>query len=146
MVDGTLNATLIWALVGIALVIAELLSGTFYLVILAIAAFAAAATAWFGQPFGVQVLVAAVAAALGVWQVYSYRIRNRAQQMPSIDAGQPATFEAWVDQQAGLARVRYRGASWDARFDPVEAPEPGGLVYVLSTEGSTLRVSGRRQS
>ena len=46
MVDGTLNATLIWALVGIALVIAELLSGTFYLVILAIAAFAAAATSF----------------------------------------------------------------------------------------------------
>lgn len=146
MVDGTLNATLIWALVGIALVIAELLSGTFYLVILAIAAFAAAATAWLGQTFGVQVLVAAVAAAIGVWQVYSYRIRNRAQQMPSIDAGQPATFEAWVDQQAGLARVRYRGASWDARFDPAETAEPGGLVYVLSTEGNTLRVSCRRQS
>lgn len=142
-----MDGTLIWGLVGIALVIAELLSGTFYLLILSIAAFAAAGASWVGQPFAVQVIVATVAAAIGVWQVYSYRSRNRAQQMPSVDAGQPANFEAWIDQPAGLARVRYRGASWEARFDAADtAAQPGGLVYVLANEGNTLRVSTRRQS
>jgi membrane protein implicated in regulation of membrane protease activity len=141
------DSTLVWALVGIGLVIAELLSGTFYLLILGIAAFAAAGTAWFGQPFALQVIVATVAAALGVWQVYSYRIRNRARQMPPIDAGQPANLETWVDQPAGLARVRYRGASWEARFDAADtAAQPGALVYVQATDGNTLRVSTRRQS
>jgi membrane protein implicated in regulation of membrane protease activity len=64
--------------------------------------------------------------------------------MAPIDAGQPASFESWVDQPAGLARVRYRGASWDARFDGEAALQPGALVYVLAAEGNTLKVSARR--
>ena len=46
---------------------------------------------------------------------------NRAQQMAPIDAGMPASFESWIDPAARLARVRYRGASWDARVEGVEA-------------------------
>jgi len=140
-----LDSTLVWALAGLALIIAELLSGTFYLLILAIAAFGAAIASWFGQPFAVQVIVATVVAGLGVWQVHVYRARNTAQQMQPIDAGQPASFENWIDRDARLARVRYRGASWDAHFaDPEVSAEPGALVYVLATEGNTLRVTARR--
>jgi len=40
--------------------------------------------------------------------------------------------------------VRYRGASWEARVDGLEAIEPGATVYVLATEGSTLRVAKKR--
>jgi len=64
--------------------------------------------------------------------------------MRPVDAGQPANFEGWVDQAAGLARVRYRGASWEARLEAGAAPQPGALLYVLGTEGNTLRVSARR--
>jgi membrane protein implicated in regulation of membrane protease activity len=49
-----------------------------------------------------------------------------------------------VDQPAGLARVRYRGASWDARLESDASLQPGALVYVLGTEGNTLKVSARR--
>ena len=41
--------------------------------------------------------------------------------MPSVDAGMPASFESWIDAGARLARVRYRGASWDARVEGAEA-------------------------
>ena len=37
--------------------------------------------------------------------------------------------------------MRYRGASWDARVDGEAALQPGALVYVLATEGNTLKVS-----
>ena len=73
-----------------------------------------------------------------------HRAKNRAQQMPSIDAGQPASFEAWVDQASGLARVRYRGASWEARLEGQPALQSGAVVYVLAAEGNTLRVSATR--
>ena len=39
---------LIWLAAGFILVIAELLTGTFYLVVLGIAAFAGALATWFG--------------------------------------------------------------------------------------------------
>ncbi len=39
----------LWAILGLTLVIVELLTGTFYLLMLAIAAFGAALAAWLGQ-------------------------------------------------------------------------------------------------
>lgn len=135
----------IWAILGFALVIVELLTGTFYLLMLALAAFGAALAAWLGQGFGVQSVVAAVIAAAGCYGVHAYRASNAREQMASLDAGQPANFEAWVDQGARLARVSYRGASWEAQVDGdgAEACAPGGLLYVISSHGNTLKVSTR---
>ena len=139
-----MDAYLVWLLLGLALVIVELLSGTFYLLVLGVAAFGAGAVAWSGGGFAAQSIAAAVVALAGAYFVHAYRARNTAQQMAPIDAGQPANFERWVDQGAGLARVRYRGASWDARLEGEAALQPGALVYVLATEGNTLKVSARR--
>lgn len=135
---------LAWGVLGLALVIAELLSGTFYLLMLGVAAFGAAAVAGLGQPFAVQVVVAFVVATAGCYGVHAYRAKNRSQQMPSIDAGMPASFENWIDAGARLARVRYRGASWDARVEGAEPLEPGATVYVLATDGNTLKVAKSR--
>jgi len=135
---------LLWAILGLSLVIVELLSGTFYLLMLGLAAFGAALAAWLGQPFGVQAMVAAVVAAAGCYGVHVYRAKNVKEQMPSLDAGQPASFESWVDQGARRARVRYRGASWDALVDGDSSPASGAMLYVVSTSGNTLKVTARR--
>jgi membrane protein implicated in regulation of membrane protease activity len=139
-----MDAYLVWLLLGLALVIVELLTGTFYLLVLGVAVFGAGAAAWLGAGFPAQVVTAVAVAGVGAYFVHAYRARNAAQQMVSIDAGQPANFEKWVDQPAGLARVRYRGASWDARLESDASLQPGALVYVLGTEGNTLKVSARR--
>ena len=138
--------SLTWAIVGLVLVITELLTGTFYLLMLGIAAFGAALAAWLGQPFGVQAVVAAVVSAAGCYGVHVYRAKNVKGQMAPIDAGQPASFENWVDPGARLARVRYRGASWDAKIegDGSESAAPGSLLYVIRTDGNTLKVTDRR--
>lgn len=141
-----MEADLAWAILGLALVVVELLTGTFYLLMLGLAAFGAALAAWLGQPFGVQSVVAAVVAAAGCYGVHVYRAKNDKAQMPSIDAGQPASFESWVDEGARLARVRYRGAPWDARVETDDAPSlvSGAMLYVTSIHGNTLQVSTRR--
>ena len=139
-----MEAWLAWGVLGLVLVIAELLTGTFYLLVLGIAAFGAAATAGLGQNFAAQSIVAFVVAAAGCWGVHVWRAKNRGQQMPSIDAGMPASFEAWIDAGARLARVRYRGASWDARVEGPDGLEPGATVYVLATDGNTLKVAKTR--
>ena len=135
---------LAWALLGLALVIIELLSGTFYLLMLGIAAFGAAAAGWAGMGFPVQSVVAGAIAAVGCYGVHVYRAKNATRQMPSIDSGNPARFESWIDQGARLARVSYRGAPWDARIDGGDSPEAGAIVYVQGTDGNTLKVSTRR--
>ncbi len=139
-----MQPSLLWLLVGFGLVIVELLTGTFYLLMLGVAAFCAAAAAYFGQGFDVQVIVAVAAAAAGCYGVHLHHTRNAKAQMPSVDAGQPANFENWIDQGGGLARVRYRGASWDARIDGQGDLEAGALLYVTHTEGHTLNVSRQR--
>jgi membrane protein implicated in regulation of membrane protease activity len=136
---------IVWAVIGLVLVIVELLTGTFYLLMLGIAAFGAAAAAWLGLAFASQSVVAALVAGIGCYGVHVYRARNRAQQMAPIDAGMPASFENWVDPKARLAKVRYRGASWDARVEGFEGGiEPGATVYVLAADGNTLRVAKNR--
>jgi membrane protein implicated in regulation of membrane protease activity len=50
-------------------------------------------------------------------------------------------LESWVDEGHGLARVKYRGASWDAKVSG-SAPRPalGSMLYIDGQEGSTLLV------
>lgn len=141
-----LDPSLAWAIVGLALVLAELLTGTFYLLMLGIAAFGSAGAAWLGLAFPSQAIVASLMAAAGCYGVHVYRAKNRAEQMAPIDAGMPAVFEAWIDAGARLARVRYRGAPWEAvvEGEGEAAMEPGTTLYVLATHGNTLKVAKGR--
>lgn len=136
----------VWALVGLGLVIVELLTGTFYLVMLGVAGFGAAIAAYAGAGFPVQTVVAAVVAAVGCYGVHLFHAKNAGGQMPSIDAGQPATFESWIDERTRLARVRYRGTQWDASVDGEGTVAPGTILYVKTTQGSTLEVTTQRPS
>lgn len=133
-----------WAIAGLVLVIAELLTGTFYLLMLGIAAFGAALAGYFGFAFSIQAIVAALVAAAGCYGVHVHWARNKGLSMAPIDAGMPATFEQWIDQAGRLARVRYRGAAWEARVEGADRPEPGGLVYVVDIDGNTLKVAAKR--
>src|SRR3954469_26023411 len=109
-----MDPSLVWVILGLALVIAELVTGTFYLLVLGLAAFGGAGAAWFGLAFGPQIVMVAAVAAIGCYAVHVHRARNRGRKMAPIDAGKPATFDTWIDEAARLARVNYRGAGWDA--------------------------------
>ena len=130
-----------FAAAGLVLVIVELMTGTFYLLMLGVAAFGAALSALLGLEFGAQAIVAVAVSAVGCYGVHVYKARNSKQQMAPIDAGMPASFEGWLDAGARLARVRYRGATWDARVEGADGVEAGTTLYVLAVDGNTLRVA-----
>lgn len=134
----------IWLLIGFGLLIVELLTGTFYLLVLGIAAFGGAAAAWLGHGFPIQIITTAVVAAIGSWMVHVYRARNALQQMKPVDFAKPVTFENWMNQRERLARVRYRDASWEALVADDGEIETGGTLYILSAEGNMLRVTKTR--
>jgi membrane protein implicated in regulation of membrane protease activity len=71
-----MDPSLAWAVIGLVLVIVELLTGTFYLLMLGLAAFGAAGAAWLGYDLPVQVIVASVIAAVGCYALYAYRGKN----------------------------------------------------------------------
>ncbi len=129
----------IWLIVAIGLGIAEMLTGTFFLLVLAIAGLAGAAVAWAGFGFWLQAGVAALIAVIGV-QLVRARRRTESAPMPSLDVGQPVNFETWVNREHGMARVNYRGASWEARLSPDLDPAPGAVLYIEASEGNVFRL------
>jgi membrane protein implicated in regulation of membrane protease activity len=135
----TVSSDLIWIIAGFALVIIELMTGTFYLLVLGLGAFAAALAAFLGAPFLVQAIVAGLVAMGGAWWVNGWHRRNapNREEANVIDKGQSVTFERWVDAAAGTLRVRYRGVEWDARLQG-SAPADlatGRLLYIQGQEG-----------
>ena len=139
-----MDAYLVWLIAGFALVIAELLTGTFYLLVLGVAAFFGAAVAYFGGSHLAQTIVAAVVALVGVIWVHRARQSMMPARMQGLDVGQPAAFESWVNRGAGHARVKYRDALWDAQVSGDASGEPGEILYIAAVDGNTLKVSKTR--
>ena len=132
---------LIWLAAGFALVIAELVTGTFFLLVLGIAAFAGSATAWFGMGFWVEALCAATVAIAGVFWVRQQRKASPQADMASLDLGQAVTFDAWVSRDQGAARVSYRNTQWDAVVEGERDLDHGQLLFIHAIDGNTLRVA-----
>ena len=141
-----MDTYLIWLVAGFGLVIVELVTGTFYLLVLGIAALAGGVVAVTGLPFSIQALVAATLAVAGVVWVNRVRRASTAVKMRSLDIGQSAAFDRWADRAAGQARVKYRDALWDATVVGEISGEPGEVLYVASIDGNTLKVSKTRQA
>jgi membrane protein implicated in regulation of membrane protease activity len=136
---------LIWVIAGFVLVIAELATGTFYLLVVGVGAFAGAVVTWLGGNEIVQALAASIVALAGAFFVHSWHMRNRRAQPKDgnlLDRGQAVVLEGWVDETGRIARVKYRGAGWDARLArPEDHPAPGSTLYIEGQEGNTLVVA-----
>jgi len=135
-----MDAYLFWAVAGIVLIIVEMLTGTFFLLVLGIAALAAAGAAWFGHSFWVQAVVTAAVAIVGVLLIKRYRGKSLPASKQSLDIGQSVTLDMWISEADGLARVQYRNAQWEARVTG-ERPPGGKVFYIHAVEGNTLQVS-----
>src|SRR5712672_1804924 len=102
---------LIWLVVGFGLVIAELLTGTFYLLVIALGFFAAAVCDSLGANVLVQAVVGSAVALVGAWLVHHWHETHRAKdegRANLLDRGQAVVVEGWSNESAGIARVRYR--------------------------------------
>ncbi len=136
------DSTLWWLLAG-ALVALELLTGTFYLLMLALGAAAGALVAHTGSSFTVQIVVAALVG-LGAVLGWSWHKRRRpgdpsvrAQRSVNLDVGELVQVETWLAD--GTAQVKYRGAIWTAVLAADALPEPG-THRVTELVGSRLLV------
>ncbi|HYF60449.1 MAG TPA: NfeD family protein [Burkholderiaceae bacterium] len=121
-----------WWLLALALGILELLSGTFYLLVLGAGCAAAGVVAAAGGALWAQFACAAVVTLAGAAAVR----RTRAGAPSALDAGrnpdvvadvgERVRVEAWAEDRR--ARVQYRGTQWTAELAPGEPAAPGDYV------------------
>jgi membrane protein implicated in regulation of membrane protease activity len=133
-----------WAVAAGALVVLELFTGTFYLLMMAIGLGFGAVAALAGMGVPAQTIIAAVVGVAATGLLHRSRFgrpaRGTASRDPNvnIDIGQSVTVDAWRDNKA---RVMYRGALWDVELAPGAQPQ-SGVFRIVEVQGSRLIVAG----
>jgi membrane protein implicated in regulation of membrane protease activity len=131
-----------WLLAGGA-VAAELLTGTFFLLMIASGMVAGALAAHAGAGLVAQLVVAAAVGGGAVVACYLFKRRRpsdkpaRADRSVNLDVGETVFVEEWSSD--GTATVKYRGANWTVIQRPGNTPSPG-LHRVEELVGSRLLV------
>jgi membrane protein implicated in regulation of membrane protease activity len=138
---------MMWFVLAGVLVILEMFTGTFYLLMIGVGMTAGGVSALMGASGEVQLLVAAV---VGVIATYGLRrsklgkvTRRDVARDPNVnlDIGQHVMVEAWSgsEGEARTARVTYRGAQWDVELEHGASARPGSFV-IREVRGSRLIV------
>jgi membrane protein implicated in regulation of membrane protease activity len=125
--------TIWWVACGL-LVAAELATGTFYLLMLALGCAAAALSAHLGGSFTVQLVMASVVGggATVAWHLKRLKDPKTASadrnRDVNLDIGESVQVTQWNTD--GSTRVQYRGAAWTARLDQPGPPAAGQHVII----------------
>jgi membrane protein implicated in regulation of membrane protease activity len=134
----------IWLILAALLGVAEVLTLTFFLGAVALAAVVAALVAAAGGNLVLQLLAFVVASALSIWLLRPLA-RRHVHTPPSIRTGtaalvgRAAVVVERVDDHGG--RVRIGGEEWSARaFFDGQVMEPGTRVEVAKIEGASALV------
>ena len=139
-----MTSWMLWLAFAGGLIILELFSGTFYLLMIALGMLAGALVAFAGASDAFQVLVAALVGVAATALLRRRRPRRAdAANDPNInlDIGQTLHVSHWkADQET--ARAMYRGAMWDVDLAPGAVAEPGQFV-IREIRGSRLIVSNQ---
>jgi membrane protein implicated in regulation of membrane protease activity len=137
--EAAMAAQWLWWILGVVLIGAELVTGTFYLLALGIAFVVGGLAAWLGASTPVQLLVAGVVALAGSFVAHRWRLRHGTPApQPSLDIGREVHVHVWHPD--GKARVVYRGTQWDAELaDPAAGRER--TMVIVGTRGSTLLIA-----
>ena len=132
-----------WLVAAGVLVVFELFTGTFYVLMIAVGLCIGALAAWLGASGAVQTIIAAAVGVLATGLLHRSRFgratRIDAARDPdvNIDIGQSLRVEEW---QNGHARVMYRGALWNVELAPGAMPHAGSFK-IVEVQGSRLIVA-----
>lgn len=133
------DSTLWWLLAGAAVAV-ELLTGTFYLLMLGFGMAAGALAAHAGLSTALQLVIAAVVGggAVAAWHVVRrkrFSSRRGANTNLNLDAGEAVHVDAWTPENTSI--VRYRGTIWTA-VPAGGKPQGTGLHRVREVHNSRL--------
>jgi membrane protein implicated in regulation of membrane protease activity len=141
-----MNAWMSWLAFTGLVIILELFTGTFYLLMVAVGLLAGALAAWFNAGASTQMIVAAAVGAVATLALhkskFGWREKPEVSRDPNVnmDIGQAIKVEFWEDQGDGkfTARAMYRGAMWDVELR--HAAAFAGMFIIEEIQGSRLIV------
>lgn len=132
-----------WMMAAGVLVVLELFTNTFYLLMVALGLAAGGAVALAGAGAPLQAIAAAAVGVLATGVLHRSRFGHPARREAArdrnvnLDIGQHVTVPAWDN---GRARVMYRGALWDVELGQGATPRPGDF-RIVEVQGSRLVVA-----
>ncbi len=139
-----MNEVMLWFVIAFGLLIAELMTGTFYLLMVAIGCAIGGIAALLGATVPLQLVSGA---AIGIaattilrrtrWGLRKLHPDAAENRDVILDIGEVVQVSAWHE---GTAHVRYRGCQWAAMIEPGAVPRPGAQV-IKAIRGSTLVVA-----
>lgn len=131
-----------WLVTGAALLVGELLTGTFFLLIFGVAAWLGAAAAWLGVSVNIQMGIVGAAAILGLAIVIPWRRRQAKSEARVVDMDVGNNVHVISVLDGCNLRVSYRGAEWSARLETGDATAlaPGKICTIAAVEGNNLLV------
>lgn len=129
----------LWVVLGTCLLVAEMLTGTFFLLFLALGAFSASLLALFGlDSFPLQIVICGIVSVAGFF-ILKKPLQKKMLKAASVqnDLGQRVQVDQTIN--AGqMARVSYQGTTWEARNVGAESLLNGDWALIVGTEGHTL--------
>ena len=137
------ESTIWWLLAGGAVAL-ELMTGTFYLLMLAVGLAAAALAAHFGLALTAQILVAALVGggAVVLWHWKRSKDPKPAEAQANadvqMDIGETVHVAQW--NADATASVKYRGSQWTVVIANTDAAPQPGLFRVKELQGNRLVV------
>ena len=137
---SSMNESTIWWLIAGSLVGIELMTGTFYLLMLAIGASAGSIAAHAQLSFTSQLIAGSAIGGLAVilWRIYSLqKLESHPEQVSGqhLDVGETVEVHEWLSN--GTAQVKYRGANWTA-ICAEGISQDIGVYQIQDIQGNTL--------
>ena len=132
-----------WLAAAGVLVVLELFTGTFYLLMIATGLAVGGLVALAGAGTPLQTICAGVVGVLATGLLHRSRFGHPARSEAArdrnvnLDIGQHVTVPGW---EHGRARVRYRGALWDVELGQGATAQPGDF-RIVEVRGSRLVVA-----
>jgi membrane protein implicated in regulation of membrane protease activity len=131
-----------WFLLALVLIGLEMATGTFYLLMVAIAMAVGGLVALLGASLTWQLTLSALMVIAGTIILRRWKgTQVKEVASASLDIGQAVKVIKWNDN--GSARVFYRGAEWDAEPESADTAHDETL-YIAAIRGSGLILTHRK--
>jgi len=135
----------IWAIVGIALIIADILTATFVLVFFGIGALITALTTWIGLTRSIElqliIFPAISVISMILFRKTAKRLFGKGPEGPEYSEfiGEKAKVTVTIPPH-GEGRVSYRGTEWIAYSENGSTIPEGSSVTIIDVDGIKFRV------
>ena len=136
-----MNSALIWLIVSLILLIAEMMTGTIFLIFISMGSLVAALTAMLApESLALQSIVCAVVSLLGFFALRKPLQRKllRANNLQA-DIGKEILIDTHIEPHH-RSRITYQGTTWEASNVGTDKIQNGDHVTIVGIDGNILLI------